>query len=717
MNNSPDKRLILFLGADWWGSDARALAMFFRQLGHSVIEVNYEDFSPSQWSSFSLRALRRIFRRLFSNDYNRAILRHLDNEAVDFLLVFKGKHLYPSTLEHAAQSGLPVYCFYPDVSFFDHGIEIWSCLPFYECLFTTKSFHLEDATLRERVQDLRLVAHGFDPQVHRPVEMAENMQARYSCDASFVGCWSAKKERILAALLEKRPQIKVHIWGTGWKHAAKIVSDRWQGRGAFGDELCLIYRASKINLGLLSEAGGGTRMGDQVTARTWQIHAAGGFMLHEHTKELERYFVPGAEAAVFSSTEELVDKTSWYIDHEVQRLQIMEAGHRRCLEVGYTYLAAANDILSVHKKKHPRRAISHSVVRSAPAPSEPLRILYIGSIVAGSTTLQRLHAFRSLGHNVATVTTVKKDPNRAVKPSFPARVRHRLLRGEDVIGANKSILAAVRKNQFDLIWIDKGLTIRPETLETIHLTQPSCQIVGFSPDDMMNPANQTRHFLRGLPKYDFYITTKSYHVSELCDAGCPQVIFIDNSFDPETHRPMEVTAADREKFGGTVGFIGQWEPDRAESLRQLALAGIPVRVWGYTWERMRDVPPLLRLENKPLWSADYAKAICAFDINLGFLRKCNRDLQTTRTMEIPACRAFMLAERTGEHQRLFAESQEAEYFGNDEELLQKVRHYLVHAEERQKIAQNAYDRCLRDGYSYQDRLRQALATIVAQRKQ
>jgi spore maturation protein CgeB len=176
---------------------------------------------------------------------------------------------------------------------------------------------------------------------------------------------------------------------------------------------------------------------------------------------------------------------------------------------------------------------------------------------------------------------------------------------------------------------------------------------------------------------------------------------------------MPITAEQRRQLGGPVGFIGQWEPERAESLRILALAGIPVRVWGFTWERMKDVPPGLHLENKPLWADDYARAVCAFDITICFLRKANRDLQTSRTMEIPACGSFMLAERTAEHQRLFLEGEEAEYFSDDEELIRKVRYYLDHPEERRRIAKRGYERCLRDGYSNENRLRVALNTIIA----
>jgi len=62
-----------------------------------------------------------------------------------------------------------------------------------------------------------------------------------------------------------------------------VVQERWQGRGAYGDELAIVYCCSRINLGLVSESGGGTSQGDETTARTWQIPAAGAFMIHERT--------------------------------------------------------------------------------------------------------------------------------------------------------------------------------------------------------------------------------------------------------------------------------------------------------------------------------------------------------------------------------------------------------------------------------------------------
>ena len=357
-----ESRLILFLGADWWGSDARALAVALRRAGHALIEVIDEDFFPLQWSTVPLRALRRLARPWLVQDYNRAVLGHAGNPAIDFVLVFKGKLLQSATLERFREQGTPIYCFYPDVSFLDHGPEIWNCLPLYDCLFTTKSFHLEDAALRVRVKQMKWVAHGFDPEVHRPVALSEGMKRQYGCDVSFVGCRSPKKELLLAAIIRECPGLSMRIWGPGWARAAADVRQRWQGRGAYGDELAIIYGASRVNLGLLSEAGGGTRSGDLVTARTWQIPAAGGFMLHENTPELARYFAPDREVGVFQSVSDLPVKLQSYLSNEGERARMLSAARRRCSESTYTYDAPARAILKWHGEHH-------CVPKQSPAPA------------------------------------------------------------------------------------------------------------------------------------------------------------------------------------------------------------------------------------------------------------------------------------------------------------------------------------------------------------
>ena len=68
----------------------------------------------------------------------------------------------------------------------------------------------------------------------------------------------------------------------------------------------------------------------------------------------------------------------------------------------------------------------------------------------------------------------------------------------------------------------------------------------------------------------------------------------------------------------------------------------------------------------------------------------------------------MLAERTAEHQEFFREGEEVAYFSSPQELVDKVRYYLEHGDERKRMAEAAYHRVTSGNHSYADRLQQIL---------
>lgn len=342
-------------------------------------------------------------------------------------------------------------------------------------------------------------------------------------------------------------------------------------------------------------------------------------------------------------------------------------------------------------------------------------IVYVGSLSSGSTALHRMHALRDGGAAIYPIDTAPESAQSLEKSIF-MRIWRRAVGPVDLARANARIHKAFAQETPNILWIDKGLTISAGTLRWVRGKCPNCIIAGYSPDDMTNPGNQSRHFIAGLPEYDVYFTTKTYGVTELKTLGARRADFIGNSYDPSTHRPLAPSAEQRKQLGGSVGFIGQWERDRSASLCRLAGAGVPVRVWGLDWHKCQSQSDLLRLERRPLWGNDYALALCSFDINLCFLRKSNRDLQTTRTMEIPACGAFMLAERTDEHLALFEEGKEAEFFASDAELIDKAKYYIAHPAQRRVIAEAGRQRCLRSGYSNQDRMADMMKVIAELRR-
>ena len=294
-----------------------------------------------------------------------------------------------------------------------------------------------------------------------------------------------------------------------------------------------------------------------------------------------------------------------------------------------------------------------------------MNILFVGDLNEHTRSFQRFRALKEIEHKVMGLSFVPIGfkPGISKSDSIIDRICNKLGYPLDKMGVNKKIINHLGSQDFDLLWIEKGLMIRPSTLRQVKRLDPTTKIISYTEDDMFARHNQSAYYRGCLSLYDVVFTTKSYnsHPEELPSLGAKRVVFVDNAFDKHTHRPLSLTEEDKTQFGADVGFIGTFEQDRAEKMLFLAKKGIPVRIWGNGWSGWVNKHTNLKVENQPIYGDDYIKAICATKINLCFLRKMNRDLQTARTMEIPACGAFMLAERTDEHQRLFEEDKEAVY--------------------------------------------------------
>lgn len=342
-----------------------------------------------------------------------------------------------------------------------------------------------------------------------------------------------------------------------------------------------------------------------------------------------------------------------------------------------------------------------------------LKILYVGPIFPGSTARYRMESLTELGGEVRTIDTSLPFKYGAKKPEWEYYARgtlRKLNQWIDWQGIERSILSNSKGENWDILWVDKGIFLHPKTLLRFKESQPKCVLVNYSPDDMFNPANQTRQYRDSFPIYDLFVTTKSFNVPEFLKAGANDVIFVEKAYDPSTHRPMTLTEDERACWGCDICFVGGREKEREQSIEYLAKQGFSIGLFG-DWMKIANKYKNVTCHPGYFTDDAYAKALCSGKIGLGFLRKANRDLQTARSIELPACGAFMLAERTNEHLSLFQEGTEAEFFGSNEELAEKARYYLEHPHLREKIANAGRERCLRSGYSNAERLRAVLEKI------
>ncbi len=343
-----------------------------------------------------------------------------------------------------------------------------------------------------------------------------------------------------------------------------------------------------------------------------------------------------------------------------------------------------------------------------------LRILSVGGFKGVSNTcLHRHWALKYWADYIDEISTNEKPWSLLNKISFhlfQIKISVPLLNDDQV---NRKILNLINRKIYDIVWIDKGLTINPSTLKKIKKKQPQCIIISYSPDNMVLRHNQSCNYVKCIPLYDYHITTKSYITKELQNLGAKNIIFTNKSYESTFHYPRKLTTYDIEKLGGDIGFIGAWEKERCESILYLVKRGLNVRIFGGgKWLEYKNKYSNLKIEDSGLFSEDYSKALQAFKISLCFLRKINSDLQTSRSMEIPACGGFMIAERTNEHLSLFREDEEAVFFSSNEELYDKCKYYLLHTEEREAIARAGHIRCQESGYSNLDTIKRILNLIA-----
>ncbi len=264
---------------------------------------------------------------------------------------------------------------------------------------------------------------------------------------------------------------------------------------------------------------------------------------------------------------------------------------------------------------------------------------------------------------------------------------------------NRAILA--RADRLDILVVVKGNLVTADTLRALKTRPNPPRIIGWSPDDIYLPHNNSQVLKAAAPHYDTFYTAKSLNITqgELAAMGFVDPRFLHQGFDRDWHRPQPNPDS---RFAGLVTFVGFGEQDRFEKLNHLAQNGVPVHVWGKGWTAAMHAAAndKLHIHAHGLFGDEYADALCNSAVSLCFLRKLNRDLHTSRTFEIPACGGFMLAERTDEHRAYFEEDREAVYFDDADELLEKTRRYLADPQARARIAAAGRQRCLDSDYSY-----------------
>jgi len=334
-------------------------------------------------------------------------------------------------------------------------------------------------------------------------------------------------------------------------------------------------------------------------------------------------------------------------------------------------------------------------------------ILCIGGYRKPSNAYLRTLSFEQLGYKVERIDTDCRVPRHNIILRIIIRLYNPIFR--------KLLVKLIRKKidlfSPDLIFIEKGVQFSAKNLIFFKSSVMNhVKIIHLNPDDPFGEfGNGWGRFVSSIPFYDIHFVPKEINRREYLKLGAKFVYVYDRSFSLNYHKPANLSKSELRLFGCEVGFIGSYATYRESVIYAMLRDGINVQIWGDGWSKGKHWNKLKPNFRGPSQVGEnYPKAISGMKIALHFVRHENRDLQDSRTFEIPACGSFMLAERTSEHEKLFIENIEAVFFSSPEECIQKCKFYLENARLRKKIAEAGMRRVHNNNYDYTSRLKEMI---------
>jgi spore maturation protein CgeB len=334
-----------------------------------------------------------------------------------------------------------------------------------------------------------------------------------------------------------------------------------------------------------------------------------------------------------------------------------------------------------------------------------MKLLYIGQCDWGSTSRMRYEKVQ-LYFNTA-VDLINLTPIIEKTPKILRSLGWRLKIGPLIKNINNAIITEVRNNNYDIIWVDKGVFILPFCAGI--LRNKTKFFIHSTPD----PAflyHGSRLFEKSLKFYDICVTTKSFETEIYRAKGVKNCYYLTQGFDKTIHFPR--VEFETKKYD--ICFIGHREKNREELIQLLLDNDIEVVLAGIKWENFvkKNKQKKLKYFGNHVSGHDYARLISDSKLGLGLLSKWIPEKHTTRTFEIPACGTCLVTEKNDEIDSFFSDI-ECIKFINHKDCVQKINSILKQLDLLKAITNLGFERVVQDRRDYESQIFDLCNSIVS----
>ncbi len=361
------------------------------------------------------------------------------------------------------------------------------------------------------------------------------------------------------------------------------------------------------------------------------------------------------------------------------------------------------------------RALQTQIAGRAALVGRRLKVLVVSPVAGGSHPIAgyAARALAELGHAVSLLDLA---PFAGAMNAIPMFTGHQKTQGRireeltNFLGAG--VLAAVDAGTPDLVLSLAQAPLNPPVLEELR-RRDVVSAFWFVEDHRL-----FAYWKTVAPAYDYFFTIqRGAFLAEAQRLVGRHAMYLPCAADPAVHRPLVVSAEEREEFGAPVSFVGAGYRNRRIAFRPLLDLGL--KVWGSDWEGSGQVGAHVQRNGVRISTADAVKIFNTSAVNLNLHSSTyvdgvdpRGDFVNPRTFELAACGAFQLVDERALLPEHFLPGRELAIFGDASEMRERVQHYLARPDERAAIVAAGRARVLAE-HTYRHRMEAMLAEIYS----
>ena len=272
---------------------------------------------------------------------------------------------------------------------------------------------------------------------------------------------------------------------------------------------------------------------------------------------------------------------------------------------------------------------------------------------------------------------------------------------------NRQLINEVKEKKPAIIWVFKGMELLPSTLQWFK--EQHIFLVNYNPDNpfiFTGYGSGNKNVKESIPLYDLHLTYNLEVRAKLESMGC-KTGYLPFGFDLDDGLYQ---ACAEEKEIVKLCFIGNADKERVGFIKALLKKGTPIDIYGHDWGNYINDP--LASVFPAVYGDDYWKTLRRYRVQLNLMRIHNLQSHNMRSFEVPGVGGIMLAPNTIEHRMFFEDHQEAFFFNEVKDCVDRINELLGFSfSDAQSIRDAARKKSIERKYDYKSRTMDAINMI------